>query len=304
MSEQVELIYNRLVAQEKLKSGTPYERLAAITFHLLTEQTTVHDLKLRGESDVAHQIDVTVGDGDERKRILIECKDYADPVGLQEVRSFWAVVDDLKPDEAFMVTTERFTGPAAKFAAAKGITAAVLRPPRDEDMKGIVRRIEITITMLVPHDPPVMRWRADPSVTTEEVAAAPKGEALTEDLFLVDASGVRRTAKGDIDGALAPPLDFEGEYLVSHDFEEPTWLQIGGAQPLKVLGFDSRQTWGHAVQEVVVGEGIEGLTAELALRSLDGSIHQIFSNRDIQQWSFDADGKVVPRSSRHLSLPA
>jgi hypothetical protein len=63
MSEPVELIYNRLVAQEKLKSGTPYERLAAITFHLLTEQTTVHDLKLRGESPVAHQIDVPVGEG-------------------------------------------------------------------------------------------------------------------------------------------------------------------------------------------------------------------------------------------------
>jgi hypothetical protein len=87
----------------------------------------VHDLKLRGESDVAHQIDVTVGDDGRRKRILIECKDYADPVGLPEARSFWAVVDDFRPDEAFMVTTERFTGPAAKLAAAKGITAAVLR---------------------------------------------------------------------------------------------------------------------------------------------------------------------------------
>lgn len=41
MPDRVELIYNRLVAQEKLKSGAPYERLAAIVFHLLTEQTTV-----------------------------------------------------------------------------------------------------------------------------------------------------------------------------------------------------------------------------------------------------------------------
>lgn len=48
MSEQIELIYSRLVAQEKLKSGTPYERLAAIVFSLLTEKTTVHDMKLRG----------------------------------------------------------------------------------------------------------------------------------------------------------------------------------------------------------------------------------------------------------------
>lgn len=97
--------------------------------------------------------------------------------------------------------------------------------------------------MLVPHGPPAMRWRADPSITTEEVAAAPKGVALTEDLVLLDADGVGRPAKGDIDRVLAPPLDFEGEYVVSHDFEAPTWLQIAGSQPLKVVGFDSRQTW-------------------------------------------------------------
>jgi Restriction endonuclease len=298
MSEQVELIYSRLVAQEKLRSGTPYERLAAITFHLLTEQTTVHDMRLRGESGVAHQLDVTVGDGGERKRILVECKDYADSVGLPEVRSFWAVVDDLKPDEAFMVTTGRFTGPAAKFAAAKGVTAAVLRPPREEDWKGIVRRIEFTISMLVPDGDATVEWRADPSVTPEEIAATPKGTARTEDLVFVNAQGLRRPAKPEIEKVLAPPLDFEGEYVVSHDFEEVTWLQFKDAQPLKVIGLESRQRWGHAVQKVVIGDGLAGLTAELALRSLDGSIHQMFSNREIQQWSFDEDGRVVPRENR------
>lgn len=60
-------------------------------------------------------------------------------------------------------------------------------------------------------------------------------------------------------------------------------------------GFKFRQRWGHASLEIVSGEGIAGLTAELALRTLDGSIHRIFSNRDLQQWTFDEDGKVVPR---------
>ena len=88
--------------------------MAAITFRLLTEQTTVHDLKLRGASTVAHQIDVTVGDGEARKRILIECKDYSKPVALEEVRSFSAVVDDLEPDAAYIVTTAHFTKPAKR----------------------------------------------------------------------------------------------------------------------------------------------------------------------------------------------
>lgn len=179
MSERIELIYSRLVAEEKLKSGTPYERLAAITFKLLTEETTVHDLKLRGESTVAHQIDVTVGDGEDRKRVLIECKDYAEPVGLQEVRSFWAVVDDLKPDAAYIVTTNRFTEPGETFAKAKGINAAVLRPPRDEDWEGIVRRIELKISMSTPLDHPWMQWHVDPSTPDAAVAAAPQGSTRT-----------------------------------------------------------------------------------------------------------------------------
>jgi len=295
MPEPVELIYSRLVAQEKLKAGTPYERLAAITFYLLTEQTTVHDLKLRGESGVAHQIDVTVGDAETRRRILVECKDYSEPVGLAEVRSFWAVVDDLRPDDAYMVTTDRFTEPAATFAAAKGIIAAVLRPPQEEDWAGIVRRIELTISMLVPLGDPEMQWHADPSTSEEEIAAAPQGTAPTSSLYLVDESGERRPAKPEIEAALSPPLDFEGEYAGTHRFSEPTWLQVGESAPLKVIGFKFHQSWGHATEEVVVGDEIAGLTAELALRSLDGSIHRLFSNQDLQQWTFDADGKVVPR---------
>jgi hypothetical protein len=41
------------------KSGTRYERLAAMVFKVLEESTAViHDVSLLGESDVSHQIDV------------------------------------------------------------------------------------------------------------------------------------------------------------------------------------------------------------------------------------------------------
>lgn len=298
MSEPVELIYNRLVAEEKLKCGTPYERLAAITFRLLTEQTTVHDLKLRGASRVAHQIDVTVGDGEARKRILIECKDYSKPVALEEVRSFSAAVDDLEPDAAYIVTTARFTKPAATFSAAKGITAAVLRPPQAEDWKGIIRRVEMKLSMTAPLGDPELQWHVDPSVHDEEISGAPQGDVRTEDLFLVDENGSRRPAVPEIETPLAPPLGFEGEHSGTHRFTEPTWLQVGEALPLKVVGFKFRQEWGVLEHNIAVGDGVAGLTAELALRSLDGSIHRMFSNEDLQRWTFDDNGKVVPRRGR------
>ncbi len=39
---------------------------------------------------------------------------------------------------------------------------------------------------------------------------------------------------------------------------------------------------------------IGGLAAELVLRTLDGSIHRIVTNRQIQSWTFDGK-EVVPR---------
>lgn len=128
MTEGVDLVYERLVADEKLKSGTKYERLAAIVFRLLTEQLTVHDLRLKGDTGVPHQIDAVIGP--EHKRVLIEAKDYERTVDLPIAVHFWGVVEDLKPDEAFIVTTRGFSGNATKYAKAKGIRLAVLRPRR------------------------------------------------------------------------------------------------------------------------------------------------------------------------------
>jgi hypothetical protein len=294
MSEAIELIYNRLIAAEKLKAGTAYERLAALVFHMLSERTTVHDLRLRGESEVLHQIDVTVGEGDQRHRILIECKDYEKPVGLGLVRSFWGAVEDLGPDEAYMLTTERFTGPAERYAAAKGITLALLRPPRDEDWTGRARTVHIEIRMTVPVDGPKVQWMADAATPDALLAEVPGGMVETELLQLEDAQGARRSAKQEIDEALAAPLGFEGEWSGEHRFAEPTRLVVDNHEPIKVHGFRYRIKWGTMVDEVVVGDGIGGLAAELVLKTLDGSIHRIFTNRQLQSWTFDPSGRVVP----------
>jgi hypothetical protein len=68
----LDLVYVRLVAAERLKAGTKFERLAAIAFGALDGRTTVHDLRLRGTGGVRNLIDGAVGD--DRRRLLIECK--------------------------------------------------------------------------------------------------------------------------------------------------------------------------------------------------------------------------------------
>lgn len=113
-------------------------RLAALVFKSLEEKgTLIHDLKLTGEYEVKSQIDVIIEDptGSQR-RVIIECKDFdvsGDVVGIDIIRGFWAVVDDIKPTDAIIVTCNGFTAPAMQYAAHKKIKLAILRKIKPAD---------------------------------------------------------------------------------------------------------------------------------------------------------------------------
>jgi hypothetical protein len=300
MTDRIGLVYNRLVADEKLKAGTKYERLAAMAFRILTERTTLHDLRLRGEVGVAHQIDAVVGD--EHKRVLIEAKDYDKNVDLSVVRDFSAVVEDLQPDEAFVVTTVGFSHNAKQWAAAKGLTLALLRPPEgDEDWGNLVKRIDFTMKMSAPSDPTV-QWFIDRSEAARfEGDRNPIGRRWLDDVQVggehSPPSPFRDLIEPEIDAKYktVPPGE-PGEVGGMYEFDEPTWLYLPGEKPIRVTGYKWTQRIAVATHEFSVGLGIGGLAAELLLRTLDGSIHRIFTNHQIQSWTFDGKN-VVPRQT-------
>ncbi len=294
----MDLIYNRLVLEEKLKNGTNYERLAAIAFRALTGQATVHDLRLRGSSGVQHQIDVVVGD--DHKHVLVETKDYNTTIGLPIIRNFWGAVEDIRPDEAFVVTTVGFTQPAVQYAEAKGIHLALLRPPEEEDWEGVCRRVQVDITM-TGHGLLNVSWHLHPDDANkmdEEVTRL--GIVETRELELADAEGRRCPFFPLVDAQLAEdygsvPLGGEATIGRTNVFEEPTWLIAPDVAPLRMGGWRWEAKVASDTITVVVEDGVGGLVAELALRTLDGSVRRIFSNRDIQRWTFDGHA-VVPRN--------
>lgn len=297
MSGFIEVIYDRLVADEKLSSGTKYERLTAIAFRQITDRATVHDLRLRGESGVAHQIDAVVGD--ERKRVLIEAKDYDKPVSLPIVRNFWAATEDIGPDEAFIVTTEGFSRNAIKYAAAKGISLAVLRPPRDEDWGNLCRRIVLSLTATGQTGPPRVTWQLHPDDHDKIDDDGTQGLLETRELQLSDESG----ALGDFYPLLVSqlnedyglvPLGGEGQIGRTNEFVQPTWLHAPGLPSLRVEAWKWEVGIASSTTEVVMGDGIGDLAAELVLKTVDGSIHAMVTNRQMQAWTFDGKN-VVPR---------
>lgn len=142
-------IHDDLWHTDTTKAGTRYERLVAYVMkHLSESDAVVHDIKLRGDSEVKHQIDVTIEQDGVRKRVLIECKDFdlsKDKIGLGIVRDFWGVIDDVHPDEAIVITCNGFTKDAQKYAKSKGIKLAILREFIESDWEGRIKTICFTM---------------------------------------------------------------------------------------------------------------------------------------------------------------
>ena len=61
MPSTYDIIHDKYFTVDTTKAGTRYERLVAYMFKAMDEtNNVVHDIKLRGDSDVPHQIDVSI----------------------------------------------------------------------------------------------------------------------------------------------------------------------------------------------------------------------------------------------------
>lgn len=81
------------------------------------------NLRIKGKSGALHEIDVYAEkEGPEGKiRIVIEAKDYSEPVTKEWVMKIAEVKEDISADKAILVTSSRFTPAAIAIAQNKGV---------------------------------------------------------------------------------------------------------------------------------------------------------------------------------------
>lgn len=283
------------------KSGTRYERLAAVVFSALEERSVViHDLALVGnESGVEHQIDVIIERDGIQRRVLLECKDFdisGDPVGLGIVRNFWGVVDDIHPDEAWIVTCNRFTSNAQRYAKAKGIKLATLRAFADSDWQSRVKTIIVNLTI-----------------------AAPQVEKLEAKFKMDDADGAnlaRDYAAQYPGGSVTPECDqtavFDGdatrsisqivaELIASRDVTESSskyvegkvtpggWVTANGTSQYTIQGYEIAVPVAYSKLQTQIS-AIDGAAA-LLLTGDDG-IDFVVWDTTLEAFTIDDDGTV------------
>lgn len=298
---KVEQIYNKIIADEKLKNGSKFERLAAVVYKILDESDSViHDLTLRGDGKRAqHQIDVTVKKNGSSKRILIECKEYDKVVGIGIIRDFFGAVTQIKPDDAFVVTTVGFTKGAVDFARDEGIKLAILREAKDSDWEGLIRTIVINIGFIM-MDTPKISWIAFDEAERERVQKLLKdnwGETKslsTQHEFFYDESfnmisNFQNVFKPILNSAPRIPNQItKGRY------------EFGNKRYVKMLdhfvaikGFEYEfKSYSNEMQSIV-DDG--GKVASLLFRILDSDDKYLIFENEIENWTFDDNGEVIPK---------
>lgn len=136
-----------------------YEEVVRYIYEQLGKATRVRvicsgsNCKVTGKSGIEHQIDVLTEhtDGLHAYRTAIECKYWADKVQKDTVAKLAEILEDAKIEKGVIVSKTGFTPDAVSFAKYKNISIVELREPTDDDWKGRIKDICITMHIETPH---------------------------------------------------------------------------------------------------------------------------------------------------------
>jgi len=129
-----------------------YESLTKYIFESLRNEFSVNiegygnDCKIKGKSNVLHQIDVLTSesDGVRSYRTAIECKYWNKKINKDTVMKLWAIISDSDIEEGIIVSKKGYTKDAQQFANHYNIKLVQLRETGDED-HNIQKELEIGI---------------------------------------------------------------------------------------------------------------------------------------------------------------
>lgn len=293
MSGNLDFVYDDLIANEKMKNGSKFERLAAVVFKSINyNDVVIHDLRLIGAGKkTPHQIDVTVQSPESTndKRILIECKDLEDKVGLGIVRDFNSVVKHINPDEAIIVTTIGFTKGARTFAEDENIKLYVLREFEDIDLENRINEIVINLQFLN---------ITKPSITFKfdelEIQRKPKTQKLEvntdEILFYDKESKVIENAFEVMQPFLnSLPRDVDKPTEGFYNFPDERYMIVDD-NLRRVKGFYYKFSTYITEQTVIVDQGNK--IGALVIQAINDDLDKVIFKQDIEKYTFDQNGKV------------
>ena len=285
-----------MVAAEKLKQGTKYERLAALVFKVLDANAdVVNQVILRADDKSAsHEINVAINYGGQERSMLIECRDRVDKVEEGDVRDFFGKLHHLQPDVGIMLSPTGFTKGAVDYANDEGIILGEFRPVAETD--SWVRSIGVEMRLFIP---------GPPSITDLEFVDPDQVSPLAGQKLHVDPYSDVWDASGDALGTL-------GE-LMAEAMKEADSGQMKAGRVEGAVSFDSARTIKLNGLDVGINglkfyfdvhEAVEMLqvqesgVGEMILRQMSGADAgggRVVFDKDFRTLGFDDTGRVLRR---------
>jgi hypothetical protein len=260
--------------------------------------------------EAQHQIDVSATDrSGRRRRVIVEARDRKDPVGLGQVRDFFGVIHQLRPDHAWIVSVSGFTDDAEKYARDQGIGLALLRPATpDEDNR--IKAIHVKLAMRAMGTPTITSWLAKDDQERARLSAAIAGREGEQSLVdaeaeaFFDASGNRVASMREVLEPIFNALELElGENEGSYEFDAVRYINLAGVRAA-VRGFTYRVQFSEGVREFTIGNASS--VAELIFRSVEDTvprpIDRVVYDTDLRGLMLDEQGQVVSRPDHFVAL--
>jgi hypothetical protein len=252
-----------------MKDGTEYELLTQRIYQLLLNKdgyNTVevkHDVKVKGKSNVKHQIDVfwEFKMADVVHRVAIECKDYNSKISLGRIRDFHSALQDIGNIYGIMVTKVGYQSGVQDYAKHHGVGLKLLRNPIEEDWDGRLKKIVINIKMVVPQ----IRKRniivdekwVKENIPQEKWTTRFEISGMADEVWIMDKDGNKIKNFHQLERGV--PQNWKDELGLIHTYEfEDNYMEVKpyGLIKIKSISFEYDVLSGEGTEVVIDAEEV------------------------------------------------
>ena len=198
-----------------------YEEVTKNIYETIGKQSGVrivgwgNNFKIKGRSEVHHQIDVLTSHSDGIHTYLtdIECKYWAETINKDIVMKVKAIVDDCLLNKGVVVSKEGFTDDAIAYAKSVNVGLVILRKPIEDDWEGRIKTIVLNMHIVMPE---ITRYE---HFVTEVFKEMGNKQVRTDEYIYSYPDGTIKTIKDLIDefqkklSKDKPDLDLEDEVI-------------------------------------------------------------------------------------------
>jgi hypothetical protein len=268
-----------------------------------------HDSRLRGQfSETLYQLDAHHQSADGLTSKMGEAKDYSDSgskVGRGDVQKLAGALPDLEPVHAgaffsatgYTVPAKKYAKSAASITGGKPIALYELAASSEQDEKGLIKTIVINLHIDMPHPQqgmftPVFTERAKQIIKDHfQRDGADKFQYQLTLQNFIDVNGNSIGSLKELTSGGYGSVYDDDKYSYGCYWLPGYFINIDGVSA-ELLGLEYRVPHSYTTRVITITDDSAN---RIAVRDGDGVLLIVLTDKQIQNCTFDEDGRLVKR---------